>query len=258
MRSSHANSVGTRSLSYVKRSTQPWGQVFAFPYAGGGPSVFRDWGQWIEGGIDLIAVAYPGREGRANEPLETDLNTLADAIAHEMWPLADLPYSIFGHSMGAYLGFEVAQRLAAQGAAPRCVIVSGAGSPLAPAVRQLHSLPDAEFLAELSKLNGFLPELLASPELMRYALPILRADITACETHLPGETPRQRLPIVACGARSDPRAPLNSVNAWHHLAERFELRVFEGDHFFLRNEAKTLAELAVNPLRYIDLTKFYD
>jgi surfactin synthase thioesterase subunit len=241
--------AGTPALCYLRRLAHPKGQVVLFPFAGAGPSAYRPWVAQAPPGIDLVAAAYPGRESRAGELPSHSLDLIAEEITAALQPLSDLPTVFFGHSMGAYVAYEVAQRLAAAGAAPRCLIVSGARSPTARNHELLHPLPDQEFLAALTRLNGFAPEILASPELMAWALPLLRADITACETHPFLPESGIRLPIVACAGRQDPRAPPSTVQAWHLLAGRFEFRQFEGDHFFLRHQTAVLARLVSNQLQ---------
>ena len=220
-----------------------------FPYAGAGPSAFRDWRGEVPANVDLIAAAYPGRELRAREPLHSSLGALADEIAGALLPLSDIPSVLFGHSMGAYVAYEVAQRLAAAGTPPRCLVVSAARSPTALDDRFLRDLPDGEFLESLAKLNGFAPEILASPAMMDLALPVLRADISTCETHRFGTVGAMRLPIVACAGRLDERAPPAAVRAWHALAGPFEFIQFDGDHFFLRQEAGTLTRLLASRMQ---------
>ena len=63
-------------------------------------------------------------------------------------------------------------------------MVSGVRAPeLAHRERAIHSLPEAEFIAELRRLNGTPDKILENPELMEIMLPLLRADFALYEKY---------------------------------------------------------------------------
>ena len=64
-------------------------------------------------GIEVVAVQLPGREYRLDEPLLTDAHEIAGLVT-EILPL-DKRFVFFGHSMGVFIGFEVARLLREQG-----------------------------------------------------------------------------------------------------------------------------------------------
>lgn len=201
--------------------------------------MFRDWLEHWPEDLDLIAVAYPGRELRAREPLLTRLKPLIDAIAADMRTLVEQPLVFFGHSMGAFVAFEVARILEGH-----CqVIVSGACAPHMRSPDHLHLRPTHEIVAELTTLNGFPPEMLKSAELMQYFVPILHADLAACETHKFDLRPLPTFALTACAGRDDPRAGVEQVAAWKRYASSFELHEFDGDHFFIRQHVPRIVEL---------------
>jgi medium-chain acyl-[acyl-carrier-protein] hydrolase len=59
--------------------------------------------------IELCSVQLPGRENRYRQPAFTDLKVLAEVLLTALTPLFDIPFGLFGHSMGALIGFEVAR-----------------------------------------------------------------------------------------------------------------------------------------------------
>src|SRR5690606_39619284 len=75
-------------------------------------------------------------------------------------PLLDRPYVLFGHSMGAMVAYEVAQRLRP---APGMVFVSGRRVPGGTGER--HLLGDRDLLGVVNGLGGTPSALLDSPEL---------------------------------------------------------------------------------------------
>lgn len=210
-------------------------RLFCFPYAGSGPSTFNAWPEGLRRSVEAFGIVYPGHESRLAERPLRDLGAIAASLVDDVLPLLDRPYVFFGHSMGAYVAFELARRLQARGTRPDHVFLSGAGAPHLPPPRVLHDLPTAGFLRELIRLDGFPPEILRSAELVRQVLPVLRADFTACETYVVPPTPVD-FPITAFAGRGDARADVARVEAWDRFAGvSFDREVFDGGHFFLRD-----------------------
>jgi medium-chain acyl-[acyl-carrier-protein] hydrolase len=102
-------------------------------------------------------------------------------------------------------------------------------------------MPTAEFRERLRELNGTPEELLRDPELMQIVLPRLRSDFELAETYRCAELVPLDCPITAFGGADDREVPRTDLEAWR-LASRnkFELRVFPGDHFYLDRQGRTL------------------
>jgi medium-chain acyl-[acyl-carrier-protein] hydrolase len=233
----------SRSLRVIRQTPGARVRLFCFPYAGAGPSVFNDWKALLPEDVDLVGVVYPGRECRAGELPARDLHALVAPLAREIQPQLDLPYAFFGHSMGAYVAFELTRRLAREGLRPGHLFLSAAGAPHLPEPNRIHHLAGPDFLRQLLRLNGFPPEALRDAQLLRYALPILRADFTACETYrFEADAPAQS-PMSVFGGDGDLRVDRARLEAWRQLAGvSFALRVFEGDHFYLRPQRQALLQ----------------
>jgi len=216
-------------------------RLFCFPYAGAGAGAYLDWPALVPPWLELVGAVYPGREARSMAPPLRRLDLLVEALADAMAPWLDRPFALFGHSMGAYVAFEVGRRLVQLGRVPESVFVSGAGAPHLPPPHPLHHLSPRDFLAELIRLNGFPAEVLRSAELLRHVLPILRADFVACETHRLDSAEPVDFPLhVLCGD-CDPRVDGHRLAAWRTLAAGvFSQRLFEGDHFYLHHHAREL------------------
>src|SRR3954469_2501302 len=78
-------------------------QLFCFPYAGGGASIFRSWQAETGPSLRIFPVRLRGREGRIFEPPLRSVPELAEAAAAEIVPLIDGPFALFGYSFGALL-----------------------------------------------------------------------------------------------------------------------------------------------------------
>lgn len=214
-------------------------RLFCVPFAGGNAAVFRNWGALLAT-VEVWAIQFPGRGDRIAEPLLTYLPTLVHQIVPTFSSLCDRPYAFFGHSMGALVCFELA-RYFSQEMAPQHLFVSGRRAPQCPDSRSLHRLPDADFLAELRRLNGTPPQVLENAELMQFFMPILRADMAICETYQYQESQPLTCPITAFGGTEDLSEPLDLVAEWQAQTEaHFSLHPLPGDHFFLQSQEQQI------------------
>lgn len=226
-------------------ATATW-QLFCFAHAGGGPLFFRPWRLALAPDIAVRPVLLPGRDRRLAETPFRRVAPLLDPLCAALAPHLRPPYAFFGHSMGAVIAYEAARRLAATPAGgPSCLVVSGRPAPGRGEDRGLSRLPDAEFTEVVGRLNGTPAEVLAEPELLSMLLPVLRADFELAETYqpLPGGPLDCRVAAYTGGA--DPLVSRADALAWRHVTSgEFTMRVFPGDHFYLREgQAGVLAAL---------------
>nr|WP_240352230.1 thioesterase domain-containing protein [Chromobacterium alkanivorans] len=220
-------------------------RLFCFPYAGGGAAVFRGWAERLPAAVDVRPMHPPGRGKRFHDALRYCLDQLADEATDALAPLLDRPYALFGHSMGASLAFEVAQRAQARGLpAPACLIVSGRAAPHLPARdKPIHALPDELFLDEVMRMNGTPPEVLEHPELVKLMLPVLRADFEAIESYRPEPRPPLNCRIVALGG-SEEEGGAEATASWRGYSTcGFRGEMMPGDHFFLNGRPESLFAL---------------
>ncbi len=83
-------------------------RLVCLPHAGGSASFYRRWAQHLDCDVELQIVQYPGREERVNEPFLTDPGKLVEAVTGAVLETArpDVETVLFGHSMGALIGYE--------------------------------------------------------------------------------------------------------------------------------------------------------
>jgi medium-chain acyl-[acyl-carrier-protein] hydrolase len=162
-------------------------------------------------------------------------------------PCLDLPYALFGHSMGALLSFAVALRLQLSPQPvplPRHLFLSGCHPPQAGNFgAQMHLLPRDEFIARLRELGGTPDEVFQHEELLDLLLPIIRADYELVDSYRyqPGEP--LLAPVSVYGGSADPEAPVEDLAAWQaEIARPIRIHVFPGDHFFLHNARAAVLE----------------
>lgn len=240
-----------RWFPYRKPQPEARMRLFCFPFAGGSAAVFRTWSQGLPPAVEVCAVQPPGRERRMSEAPFRRLDALVEAVAEAMEPLLDRPFAFFGHSMGAKVAFELAQRQRHRGRPqPSRLFVSGSRAPHMPDDEPpLHALPDDELIQELHELGGTPREVLDNDELMRLLLPLLRADFEVNETYDPASHEPLDCPLSAFGGLRDPEVPPETVEGWReHTRGAFRRRMFEGHHFFLLEQQQELVAEVLSDL----------
>ncbi|MFF8716503.1 thioesterase II family protein [Streptomyces sp. NPDC015184] len=212
-------------------------RLVCLPHAGGSASFYFPVARELSPQVEVLAVQYPGRQDRRTEPAATDLEALADRIAEALGPWTDLPYALFGHSMGAVVGFEVARRMEAAGNGPVELFVSGRSAPSLDRADAWYPDTDEEVVAEIRKLDGTGGALLDDEETLRMILPALRADYRAVRGYRYRPGTALDCPVTAFTGDHDPKARIENVQAWvNHTSSGFGLRVLPGGHFFLVDE----------------------
>lgn len=223
-------------------------RLFCFPHAGGGAAAYRSWVGALGSEIEVVPVPLPGREARFAEPAHRHMDTLAEQITRELAPSFDRPYVFFGHSMGAGLAWEIARR-----SAPLGVIASARRGPHLPTRRRrMSELSDAQFVAELGRLEGTPREVLENPELVELLLPTLRADFALSESFTAPADRKLHCPVVAIAGKDDAEVDHEELSAWRDSTTGpFRYRLFDGGHFYLADGApEVLAEVRAAVLEF--------
>ncbi|MGF9564875.1 alpha/beta fold hydrolase [Neorhizobium sp. JUb45] len=221
------------------KDTKPHASIdlFCLTYAGGSSAVYRDWDRLFPSWISVRPIEYPGRGTRMGERLENDPDRLAGDIVEGLKPHMKRPFAIFGHSLGAALGYRMTLLLQEK-TPPLAFFASGRHSPACadPAPQRAH-LCDDDLLAEVRSLNGSPSEVLENRELMALLLPIIRNDFHMSEA-IRAERDARRItcPLHVFGGVDDPEVPPRGIAQWRNVsADAFSTTMLDGDHFFLHH-----------------------
>lgn len=220
-------------------------RLVCFPHAGGAAVSFHGWTALTPPEIEVMSVQYPGRQDRLAEPCATTMEELADAITtallHE--PADDVPLALFGHSMGSAVAYEVARRLEdVPGRTLTRLIVSGRPRPRVPQEQAPRPAPtDSEILDRVRILDPERAATYEHPDLQPLIMPALRADFGLLATYRPTRLHRLGVPVTACGGDRDPACAVEDLSSWSDVTtEGLDVRVFEGNHFYLNPRKEEL------------------
>ncbi|GAA5066835.1 thioesterase II family protein [Nocardia callitridis] len=226
--------------------------LLIFPHAGAGASAYRKLSKVLSAHFDVIVFQYPGRQDRASEPPLTSLPDIAAGAFAEfsssVYHRGD-PIITFGHSMGALVSFEFVRLAEAAGIPVRQATISAAVAPSRAAFRQRPPTEDEALLDHLATLEGTGSDVLASRELMRMALPVVKADHLASDAYTCPENVRIATRVHAIGGDQDPIVELADLHGWRKHSDDVEVTVFEGGHFYLNDHLDTMADLLAEHAR---------
>jgi surfactin synthase thioesterase subunit len=209
-------------------------RLVCLPPAGQSASFYFSLSDEMTGSIEVLAVQYPGRQDRWNEPHVLTIQELAREVHAAMSRWLDRPLLIFGHAMGALVAFELARRLEREGIVPLALFPSGRAAPSCAAEGTVHLRSDQGIVAHLQVISGTHSPLPSDALLLRLMLPAIRDDYRADETYVYEPAEPIRCPVIAFVGEHDPTVVAEDVVAWcEHTVGQFELQVMPGGHFFV-------------------------
>jgi surfactin synthase thioesterase subunit len=221
--------------------------LYCLPFAGGGSYSYRSFKQYLPDFITMIPIELPGRGKRSKEPLLTDLEQLADDVFYQLQRDGiKQPYAIFGHSMGACLGYLVTQRICQAGLPlPSHLFVSGHQGPSLKRKETVrYDLPKTKFIAMLKDLEGSPKEVLEHPELIEFFEPVIRADFKAVEQWIYQPVAPVDVPITIFWGTEDKEVDYARVLAWQQVSlQPLVIKQFSGGHFFIFEHVQQICPL---------------
>jgi surfactin synthase thioesterase subunit len=228
------------------------GRLVFFPAAGSNAASAWALTAAVPAGWSVWGVQYPARGPRLLEPAARSVREIAAtclptvAVEHDRTVL-------FGHSFGALVAYDMAQMLEQAGMPAAGLVVAGSSAPAqAPealraaaggsAGARVDELSDAALIAFLTGRGGTPPHLLANDELMRLALPALRADLALGQSYVDDHGRRLGTAILALGGRRDPSVSSDQLCSWQHRTNAWLGQALsEGGHFFYLQDSALIS-----------------
>ncbi len=234
-------------------------RLFCLPYGGGGASLYRLWQESLPEFIEVCPIQLPHRENRLKERPINNINEMTNSLAEVIQSKLDIPFALYGHSMGALIAFRLAYQLQKQSEfKPLHLFVGGFTSPLIypnPLLEKTLSrlnalgvkrLPDPEQVNDMSEeqLKVFADSLsglkkLSEEEraLRKMLLPIFVGDLQLVQSYQPQKEATFNIPMTAFHGEKDELVTENEMRAWKDLTSgTFNLHVVPGDHLFLHKD----------------------
>jgi external thioesterase TEII len=220
-------------------------QVFLLHFAGGNSYSFNFLKPYLPKNFDFHLIELPGRGKRINEKLLSIESEAIDDLLNQINSLRnDMPYIIFGHSMGAHLGLRVTKRMEELGNYPKQLIVAGNAGPGTGDEDKYRSTMNDDLLKEeLISLGGIPNEVLENEELFSFFSQIMRSDFKILEGSKPLD-PNFKIntPIVA--VMGDKEETADEIENWRNFtSSTFRPYLLPGNHFFIHNHPAELVRI---------------
>ncbi len=223
-------------------------KLFCFPYAGGSAVIYNQWKQYLDSTIEVRPIELAGRGKRINEQLYNDV----PEVIEDVWNILkneinNTKYVFYGHSMGAMIAYEVAQRMQKYNyPKPLHIFFSGRSAPHVKREdeKKYHLMPEDKFRKEIIELGGTPPEFFEHPELLEVFLPLLKNDFKLSETNTHnGEIQPLDINITIFLGKDDDLTS-EQCDGWKkHSTKLCSIHYFEGGHFFIHEETEQLIKL---------------
>lgn len=209
--------------------------LYSIPYAGGSFYAYRKFESYMADFIHLITLELPGRGKRFQESLLTDVHAMVEDLFHQIQKSLNEPYAIYGHSLGALLGYLLVKRIVSQGLSkPVHLFFSGRQGPSLIRGRKLHLLPKKALIEQLILFGGIPDELLREKELIDFFEPIIRVDFKAHETYQYEESQPVSVPLTVLVGLDDKETTYEEALTWQVITtKKITVRQFPGGHFFI-------------------------
>lgn len=220
----------------VGREQRPALTLVCLPHSGGPASMFKSWKTQLALPIEVLAVQYPGHEGRWASPLCREAVEIVEPLAAAFVERVTGPFAVFGHSLGALLAFDLVRTVRQRcGREPLHLFVSGSRAPhTADRRRPVHTKSDAELLAHLRALGGVSDELLEHPDLVAAILLRVRLGTQMYEAYTCVPDAPLQCPLTVLAGEQDSVVDADQLGGWAaHTTGPFELAWLPGGHFFV-------------------------
>lgn len=237
-------------LAYYQPRKEAALRLFCFHHRGGSAAVFSQWSQLLPPEIEVCPIQLPGREGRIDEEPYSEIDPLVAALGRDLLPYLDKPFSFYCHSMGSLIGFELAHLLAQKYCyIPVHLFFGGFWTPEDHKLMLKTRYGEHPSRSQILKTMSIPKGILKDAQLMAELMPVFQADYQILRSYTYKQRPPLNCPISVFGGKSDPLVSQERLTLWHkYTSKSFQLRMLEGDHFFLKDPRSNLLEYLARDL----------
>ena len=219
-------------------------QIFCFTYAGGTGSFFDE----LEKDIcnaEFVKLEYSGHGTRHRESYYNDFNELGDDLFGILKEKQCGDYALLGYSMGSISLVEVLKRIIDSGMDLPQNVFLAAHEPLTKSDLLSYSSDELDDWVKNRTIRfGAVPEQLVNNKVYwRTYLPLYRADYMIIGRY-EFEKLELNTKIAADVFYSDMDTPYDEIRQWsNYFTGPLEFHGFEGNHFFIKEHHREIAEI---------------
>lgn len=218
-------------------------QIFFLPYAGGSSFSFMKVVRFLKPELEAITIEYAGRGKRKDEPFIERYEDFLEDVVKSIKEKRDkeVPYSVFGYSMGSALAFDICSKGMIESDPVHCFFCAE-GSVMKPnSAREYASLPEEEFKNKIIGLGGIDARMLGNKEVLDEYLQLIMADHKILGQF---QYSNQHIKCSASVIYSEEDATCTYMDDWNSVIDnKVDYYRFDGDHFFINSKFKQIAEI---------------
>lgn len=223
-------------------------RLYALPFAGGTETAYNSMKKYINDSIDFCQVELAGRGRRFGTPFYNSIKEAAeDVFAMIKDNIETSEYAFFGHSMGCLIALELCLKIESLGLqGPKHIFISGKRPPyiLKEDDKDLHILPDYEFVEEIRKFGGLSKEVLEFKPLLDLFLPVIRADLKIVETYQYNNDHKKIYSNITLLRGDKDNITEDDMLRWDDITlKKSKLFNFSGGHFFIYEHENSIMNI---------------
>ena len=217
-------------------------RIFCLPYAGSGASLYSVWDSFFDDDIEICPVQLSGRENRRREPLCSDIQDVAGSIAGVIADMADVPFSVFGYSMGGVIAYETVLKLKAEHNIVPQYLFMGASSVFSDRTEKISELDDEALISYLRSIGNSSEDVFGDEQYRAAFLPVIRNDYRLIENAHFSFT-RVDCPIVSFACEKDKAMPYRIIQLLKFMTDNWTVYDMTGDHFFIHRQLGYITDI---------------
>ncbi|REH54909.1 surfactin synthase thioesterase subunit [Tenacibaculum gallaicum] len=240
-------------------------KVFLLHFAGGSSYSFDFLKPFLPNCFEFIPLELPGRGKRIEEELIKNKEVAIEDYVRQIKLLHEgVPFMIFGHSMGADLGFYVTKRLEKSLLFPEYLFVSGNPGPKKETYdlvkekskKLRYKLSDDELKEELREIGGMPEEVLQDNDIFDFFKPIIRADFQVLEDdNTLSKNIVIKSPIYALMGKKEEHS--SRIDNWkNYTSSSFNCSLFKGNHFFIYDHPENISAIIKEAFSNVLISNF--
>lgn len=216
-------------------------KMFVFPHSGGFGYQYNFFKSYRYENISEIHNYDYQRRFREESAIPEE-KEFSDRVEHATkWILGHnvqpKKFILFGHSLGAFVAYEVALKLKNEYELPPAQVIMSSQNPpvgfekIQEAFRKSHF--DLDYF--LGKLGGMTSDIGSNSESMKFYKSILNADLALIDTYRPTVPEKEeRLDnMMVFYADEDPVLDFNQWKYWSECAANVKMFPYHGNHFYI-------------------------
>jgi medium-chain acyl-[acyl-carrier-protein] hydrolase len=220
--------------------------LLCFHHAGGTALFFRKIIHYIIPHINIYAIQLPGRDNRYLEERLNRFDQVMINLRQYVVPLLNNDHHliIFGHSLGALIGYEFSKLLYQSNFSfIKHLIVSGRNPPSLSNREKFILLDNDSLLKYLQDFGDIPPAIWQNRNILDIYLPIIRSDFQIINSYNYQGPSNLPFAISAFVGNSDKTLELESIGSWALESNiDFNQIMFEGGHFYINDNLKEVCK----------------